>query len=137
MTSNGQKKYSSEELAHRAIAAKQRAIPKYSQFYVGAALLTRDGKIYEAGNIESSSYGLTVCAERIALFKALSEGEREFDAIAIAADTDDFTSPCGACRQVVWDFARNIKIILVNKSGEIREHQLADLLPEAFDDAFL
>ncbi|HHL71019.1 MAG TPA: cytidine deaminase [Bacteroidetes bacterium] len=117
-----------------ALSARALAIAPYSGFRVGAALSTADGKTYEAGNIESSSYSLTLCAERVALFKALSEGERAFETIAIASDTEEFCSPCGACRQVLWDYARDIRVILVNRAGDTREMPLSDLLPHAFDD---
>ena len=125
------------ELAGRALQARSRALAPYSNFQVGAALLTADGKIYEAGNIESSSYGLTICAERVALFKALSEGDRQFSAIAIAAGTQEFCSPCGACRQVLWDYAPDLRVILVNREGALRQFDLAELLPEAFDKRLL
>ena len=124
-------------LALRARHASERAIAPYSNFKVGAALKTRDGKIYEAGNIESSSYGLTLCAERVALFKALSEGERHFEAMAIAAQTDEFCPPCGACRQVLWDYAPALEIILMNNRGDVKKFQLSELLPEAFDKRLL
>jgi len=125
------------ELAKLAIQAQKRALAIYSNFPVGAALRTRGGKVYQAGNIESSSYGLTLCAERVALFKALSEGERQFESIAVAAGTDEMCTPCGACRQVLWDYAPNLRVILVNRHGETRTVALADLLPEAFDKRLL
>ncbi len=128
---------SMQELAKKAIAARKRAIAPYSNFHVGAALLTRDGRIYEAGNIESSSYGLTICAERVALFKALSDGEKDFVAIAIAAGTEEFCSPCGACRQVLWDYAPDIEVILVNRGEDIQTYSLKQLLPKAFDKKLL
>ena len=126
-----------EKLLAAAQHAKTLACAPYSRFYVGAALLTRSGKIYEGCNIESSSFGLTCCAERVALFKALSEGEKEFEVIVVRADTEEFCSPCGACRQVLWDYARNLKIILVNAKGATRTCNLEELLPEAFDDRLL
>ena len=125
------------ELVEFAIQAQKRALAIYSNFPVGAALRTRDGKIYQAGNIESSSYSLTLCAERVALFKALSEGERQFDTIAVAASTDEMCTPCGACRQVLWDYAPDLQVILVNRHGETHKVALADLLPEAFDKRLL
>ena len=103
-----------KNLAEAAIKAKKNALPTYSNFYVGAALLTNEDKVYTGCNIESSSYSLTICAERNAIFKAISEGEREFKAIAIAGDTNDFISPCGACRQVISDLCGEIDIILVH-----------------------
>ena len=121
------------ELARCALEGKERALPLYSKFYVGAAIRTKDGQIYNAGNIECSSYGLTTCAERIALFKALSENERQFDAVVIATDTDAFCPPCGACRQVLWDFAPDIIVYSMNSKLMIKKELLRDLLPNAFD----
>lgn len=120
-----------------AIAAKHKALALYSKFRVGAAVLTAQGKIFDGCNIESSSYGLTCCAERVALFKALSEGERDFVSVAVAADTLEFCTPCGACRQVLWDYARNVRVILVNAEGATKEMSMAELLPAAFDDHLL
>lgn len=120
------------KLAELAIEAKKRALPTYSKFFVGAALLTEDGKVYQGGNIETSSYSLTICAERTTLFKAISEGERKFTAMAVAGDTVDFISPCGACRQVISDLCGNIDIIMVNKKGEYKTVKVSDLLPFAF-----
>ncbi len=121
-------------LAQKAVEAKSKALPTYSNFYVGAALLTEDGKVYSGGNIESSSYSLTICAERVAIFKAISEGERKFKAIAVAGNTDDFISPCGACRQVISDLCGDINIIMVNKKNEIKLSKASELLPFAFGD---
>ncbi len=125
------------ELIQEAIEAQKGAIATYSHFNVGAALLTKSGKVYKGINIESSSYSLTICAERVALFKALSEGERDFDSIAIVADADELCPPCGACRQVLWDFAPDLKVILANKKGDLKEYGLRELLPAAFDQNFL
>jgi len=119
-------------LADLAIEAKKTSMPTYSNFHVGAALLTEDGKIYKGGNIEVSSYSLTICAERTALFKAISEGERKFKAIAIASDLDGFCSPCGACRQVISDLCGNIDVILVSPDKKIEKHKMSELLPLAF-----
>ncbi|MFA6596301.1 MAG: cytidine deaminase [Ignavibacteriaceae bacterium] len=124
-------------LAEKAIEAKKTALPTYSHFHVGAALLTEDGKIYSGGNIESSSYGLTICAERTAIFKAISEGERKFSAIAIAGDTVGYCSPCGACRQIISDLCKDIDIVLVNQKKEIKVLRTKDLLPFAFEDTDL
>jgi len=125
------------QLIAAARHAKTMSRAPYSHFHVGAALLAASGKIYEGCNIESSSYGLTCCAERVAIFKALSEGEKEFESIVVSADTEEFCSPCGACRQVLWDYARNLKVILVNAKGATRTFALQELLPEAFDDRLL
>ncbi|MFA4923855.1 MAG: cytidine deaminase [Ignavibacteriaceae bacterium] len=124
-------------LAEKAIEAKKNALATYSNFHVGAALLTEDGKIYSGCNIESSSYSLTICAERTAIFKAISEGERKFKAIAIAADTVDFCSPCGACRQIISDLCKDIDIVLTNKKKEIKILRTKELLPFAFEDSDL
>lgn len=124
-------------LAAAAASAKENSLPIYSKFRVGAAILSSVGKIYKGGNIESSSYSLTICAERTALFKAISEGERKFTAIAITSDLDEFCPPCGACRQVLWDLCGNIDVILVKNNGEMLEKKLSDLLPLAFSDVTL
>ena len=121
-------------LAEKAKEAKLKALPTYSNFYVGAALITEDDKIYTGCNIESSSYSLTICAERTAIFKAISEGERKFKAIAVACDTEDFISPCGACRQVISDLCGDIDIIMVNSKNEIKVMKTSELLPLAFSD---
>ena len=126
-----------KELAKIAADTKAKAIPAYSKFRVGSALLTKDGKVYTGGNIESSSYSLTICAERVALFKALSEGERNFKAIAIASDDRDFCPPCGSCRQVLNDFCGNIDVILINHKEELKIFKLGELLPFPFGDANL
>ena len=123
-----------KHLAESAIKAKQNALPTYSNFFVGAALLTTENKVYTGCNIESSSYSLTICAERNAIFKAISEGEREFKAIAVAGDTDDYISPCGACRQVISDLCGEIDVILVNSNGDYIVKKTSELLPFAFGD---
>jgi cytidine deaminase len=111
---------------------RDNALAKYSHFKVGAVLITKDGKKFSGFNIESSSYGLTICAERVALFKALSEGERKFKEIYIICQNDEFCSPCGACRQVLMDYAPNLKVILVNDNGDNKIYKINELLPEAF-----
>lgn len=121
-------------LAQKAIDAKKFAMPTYSNFRVGAALLTEDDKVYTGCNIESSSYSLTICAERTAIFKAISEGERRFKAIAIAGDADDYISPCGACRQVISDLCGDINVIMLNSKGEQKIEKISALLPYAFSD---
>lgn len=123
-----------KKLAELAIEAKEISMPTYSNFHVGAALLTRDGKVYKGGNIEVSSYSLTICAERTAIFKAISEGERNFEAIAIASDLEGFCSPCGACRQVISDLCGDIDVILVSPDKKIEKHKMSDLLPLAFSE---
>ena len=124
-----------KELAQKAISAKSKALPPYSNFHVGAALLTEDGKIYLGGNIENSSYSLTICAERVAVFKAISEGERNFKAIAIASDDSDFCPPCGACRQVLNDLCGGkLDVVMVNQKDELNILKLSELLPFPFGD---
>ncbi|HYZ86899.1 MAG TPA: cytidine deaminase [Bryobacteraceae bacterium] len=123
-----------DELTIAALAAKSRAIARYSGFSVGAALEEDNGTIHTGCNIENASYGLTMCAERVALFKALSEGARNFRRIAIATDASKPTPPCGACRQLLWEFGgQNLEILLVNPQGVQEVLRIADLLPRAFD----
>lgn len=120
-----------ELLLEKAEEAMGNAYVKYSNFRVGAALLTKSGKIYTGCNIENSSYGATICAERVAFVKAISEGESEFEAIAVASDLKGFTYPCGICRQFMSEWGLDIKII--TKSGDkVRVHTVGELLPEAF-----
>jgi cytidine deaminase len=120
-------------LAELAQKAQHHAYVPYSKFKVGAALLTKDGKIFTGCNIENSSYGLTICAERVAIFNAVSAGASKFKAIAIVSDLSGFTSPCGACRQVLSDLAGNIDFVLMNKKKQIKIIKLHALLPFAFD----
>jgi cytidine deaminase len=117
--------------------ARERAMAAFSDFKVGAALETTDGRLITGCNIENSTYGLTMCAERVALFKALSEGHRSFTRIAIVADTSQTTSPCGACRQMLWEFAGDIEVMLADLKGIKTTHQLKDLLPHPFDARFI
>ncbi len=121
-----------ERLIRYARRAKRHSHAPFSRFHVGAALLARDGTIYTGCNVENSSYGLTMCAERTALFKAISEGGRKFKAIAIVSDDDGYTSPCGACRQVILDLAGNIDVVLADRKGSVRVFTLNDLLPHPF-----
>ncbi len=124
-------------LIDAALAGREQAVTPFSHFRVGAAVETEDGKIYRGCNVESASYGLTVCAERIAIWKALSEGERHFKRLAIVADTDELTPPCGTCRQIIWEFCRDAPIILANLRGRVETIQMRELLPRAFDVRFL
>src|SRR6185295_16987599 len=105
-------------LIEKAKAARLQSIAPFSNFLVGAAVRTAEGKIYTGCNIESASYGLTVCAERVAIWKALSEGERNFTNLAVAADTQTLTPPCGTCRQIIWEFAKQADIVMVNVQGD-------------------
>lgn len=122
-----------DKLLRAAKTAKSRAHAPYSKFRVGAAILTTKGGIFTGCNVESSSYSMTICAERTAIFKAMSEGERHFKAVAVVADDPDFTPPCGACRQVLSDLAGNIDVVMLNSRGKILIKKLKELLPFAFD----
>src|SRR2546425_2317883 len=117
----------SPDLAAKAAAARENAVAAYSGFKVGAALETKDGRIYTGCNIENVSYGLTVCAERVALWKALSEGAREFREIVIVTDAPVVTPPCGACRQLLWEYCGDLLIRLHSLKGLDEQHRLADL----------
>jgi cytidine deaminase len=121
-----------KNLIDRAIQARTHAVAPYSHFQVGAIVMTNSGKIFTGCNIEDSSYGLTMCAERVAIFKALSEGERDFQYIVVAADLNIPCYPCGACRQIIWDFAASAKIICANIQGQHEIYQASDLIPHAF-----
>lgn len=124
-------------LIEAAQKARMQSVAPFSGFLVGAAVRTDDGKIYSGCNIESASYGLTVCAERVAIWKALSEGERHFSELAVVADTETLTPPCGTCRQIIWEFARNATIVFANLNGQKETFHMAELLPRAFDARFL
>jgi cytidine deaminase len=126
-----------QQLVETAKAARLRSIAPFSNFLVGAAVKTEDGKVYTGCNVESASYGLTVCAERVAIWKALSEGERQFTELAIVADTSSLTPPCGTCRQIIWEFCKNATIVLANLAGESQTVSIKELLPRAFDARFL
>lgn len=126
-----------QELVETAKTARVRSIAPFSNFLVGAALKTEAGKVFMGCNVESASYGLTVCAERVAIWKALSEGERHFTELAIVADTDTLTPPCGTCRQIIWEFAKDATIVLGNLRGETQIVSIRELLPRAFDARFL
>jgi cytidine deaminase len=126
-----------DELTRKARTAQSFAHAPHSQFRVGAAILTKGGKIYSGCNIENSSYGLTMCAERVAIFKAISEGETSFKAIAICTDDPDFTPPCGACRQVLLDLAGDLDFIMTNSRGKKKIIKLKKLLPFAFNEETL
>jgi cytidine deaminase len=123
----------SDALVEAARAARERAVADYSGFKVGAALETAGGEIITGCNIENATYGLTVCAERVAMFKALSEGHRAFRRIAVVADTASPTPPCGACRQILWEFAGDIEVVLANLGQVAATHRLGELLPHPFD----
>ena len=121
------------DLVSAARRARENAVASFSHFKVGAALETADGFVITGCNIENATYGLTICAERVAMFKALSEGHRAFTRIAIVADTDAPTPPCGACRQILWEFGGDLEIQLANLTEDKGTHRLKDLLPLPFD----
>ena len=111
---------------------RDQALAEYSNFKVGAIIISKSGKIYYGHNIESSSYGLTICAERVALFKALTEGEREFNKIYILANNNEFCPPCGACRQLLMDYSPKIEVVLITNDERLKVYKLNELLPDAF-----
>jgi cytidine deaminase len=129
----------SQRLAETAREARSQAFAPYSGFAVGAAAETTDGRVFTGCNVENASYGLTMCAERLAVFKAISEGVRPggFVRVAICAETERLTPPCGACRQILWEFCRDAEVLLLNTAGKMRSFKVAELLPEAFDDSLL
>jgi cytidine deaminase len=121
------------ELLERAWEVRRHAVADYSGFLVGAALRSKEGSIHTGCNIENATYGLTVCAERVAVLKALSEGVRRFTEIAVVTASPKLTPPCGACRQILWEFCGNITLHLANEAGQYRRLKLAALFPSPFD----
>src|SRR5215471_1704904 len=126
-----------EGLIAAAKRARENAHAPYSNFRVGAALRATSGRIFSGCNVENATYGLTVCAERVALFKAISEGERRFDAIAVVTDTDRLTPPCGACRQLIWEFCGDVPVVMANLKGKIEVLRMSELFPRPFDSSNL
>ena len=126
-----------DALIAAALAVRENAFAPFSKFKVGAALEDADGGIHTGCNVENATYGLTVCAERVAVFKAISEGARQFKRMAVAADTEVLTPPCGACRQVLWEFCGDIEIALANPRGKIETWRLKELFPRPFDVSYL
>jgi cytidine deaminase len=124
-------------LTDAAIQARENAHAPFSNFKVGAALADERGGVYTGCNVENATYGLTLCAERVAIFKAISEDARKFTRLAVAADTDTLTPPCGACRQIIWEFCGDIEITLVNLQGKSESFRMKDLFPRPFDASFL
>jgi cytidine deaminase len=122
-----------DPLVVAARGARRNAVAPYSGFKVGAALLTPDGTVVTGCNIENATYGLTLCAERVAMFTALAAGHRRFTRIAVVADTVAPTPPCGPCRQILWEFAGDLEIVLANLRRQTGRHRLSDLLPLPFD----
>jgi cytidine deaminase len=113
--------------------SRENAHAKFSNFKVGAGLRASSGKIYGGCNVENATYGLTVCAERVAIFKAISEGERKFNAIAVVTDTDALTPPCGACRQLIWEFCGDVPVVMANLKGKVEVVRMSHLFPKPFD----
>jgi len=124
-------------LLEAALNARKNAHAPFSKFQVGAAIEDDTGRIFTGCNVENATYGLTLCAERVAVFKAISEGARKFTRIAVAADTDVLTPPCGACRQILWEFCGDAELTLVNLKGKAETLRLKDLFPRPFDASFL
>jgi cytidine deaminase len=126
-----------ESLITAAKQSRENAHAPYSNFRVGAAVRASSGRVFGGCNIENATYGLTVCAERIAIFKALSEGERNFDAIAVVTDTERLTPPCGACRQLIWEFCGDVPVTLANLRGRAETIAMRELFPKPFDSSNL
>jgi cytidine deaminase len=124
-------------LVDAALRARENAHAPFSHFQVGAALEDSAGRIHTGCNVENASYGLTLCAERVAVFKAVSEGARQFRRVAVVADTDTLTPPCGACRQILWEFCGDVPVTLVNLHGKTETYQLKELFPRAFGASYL
>jgi cytidine deaminase len=125
------------KLLEAALEARDNAHAPFSKFKVGAAIEDDSGRIFTGCNVENATYGLTICAERVAVFKAISEGARKFKRIAVAADTDVLTPPCGACRQILWEFCGDAELTLVNLHGKTETFRLKELFPRPFDASFL
>jgi cytidine deaminase len=126
-----------DPLIEAALRARENAHAPFSKFKVGAALEDDAGRIFTGCNVENATYGLTICAERVAVFKAVSEGARQFRRVAVVAGTDALTPPCGACRQILWEFCGDVELVLGNLQGTTETCRLADLLPRPFDASYL
>lgn len=129
--------HTNTELIEAATLVRENAYAPFSEFKVGAAIETDDGEIIDGCNVESASYGLTVCAERVAIWKAISQGKRKIKHIAVVADTEELTPPCGVCRQIIWEFGGDIPVTIANLKGKTETIQMKELLPRAFDTKFL
>lgn len=125
------------DLIAAALEVRRNAHAPFSNFKVGAAIEDESGRVFTGCNVENATYGLSVCAERVAVFKAISEGARKFKRVAVAADTDVLTPPCGACRQILWEFCGDIEVTLVNLHGKTETFHMVDLFPRPFDASFL
>ncbi len=126
-----------EALILAAKQARENAYAPFSNFRVGAALRASSGRIFNGCNVENATFGLTICAERVAIFKAISEGERGFDAIAVVTDSDILTPPCGACRQLIWEFCGDVPVIITNLKGKREVIAMRELFPKPFDSSNL
>ena len=127
-----------DEMIDLAKAARHFAHAPYSNFSVGAALLSSDGRVFTGCNVENSTYGLSMCAERVAIFKAISEGATDIARVVVVTDHEHIAPPCGCCRQMIWEFSTDdTEVILSNLSGDVRTYQISELLPEAFDARYL
>lgn len=130
-------KHTDTQLIDIATEVREMAYAPYSNFKVGAAVESESGDVYTGCNIESASYGLTVCAERVAIWKGISRGEKRFGRIAVVVDTEELTPPCGVCRQIIWEFCGDVPVILSNLHGKTETVMMSELLPRAFDSKFL
>jgi cytidine deaminase len=126
-----------DALVEAALAVRANAFAPFSKFQVGAAIEDSTGRIHTGCNVENATYGLTICAERVAVFKAISEGVRSFRRVAVAADTDNLTPPCGACRQILWEFCGDVEIVLANPRGKVESYRLKELFPKPFDVSYI
>jgi cytidine deaminase len=126
-----------DALINAARQVRENAHAPFSGFRVGAALRAQSGRVFTGCNVENATLGLTCCAERVAIFKAISEGEHGFEAIAVVADTDTLTPPCGPCRQIIWEFCGDVPVILANLKGKVESTRSGELLPKPFDSSFL
>ena len=126
-----------QTLCQKAIAMLDMAYVPYSHFPVGAALLCKDGTVFTGCNVENAAYGATICAERTAIFKAVSEGHRDFETLVIAGRSDDYCYPCGACRQVLYEFGPDMEVVCLNKDNEEKHLHIKELLPYGFDQTWL
>ena len=129
---------SNQALIEKARLARLSAHAPYSHFQVGAALLTSDGRVFTGCNVENSTYGLSMCAERVAIFKAVSEGMQEIAKVVVVTDSEDIAPPCGCCRQMTWEFgSEDTEVVIANLAGAVRSYRIKELLPKAFDARFL
>jgi cytidine deaminase len=126
-----------DPLISAAMQARENAHAPFSKFKVGAAVEDASGRIHSGCNVENATYGLTICAERVAIFKAVSEGARGFRRVAVVADTESLTPPCGACRQILWEFCGDVEIVLANLNGKAETMRLGALFPRPFDSSFI